>query len=306
MQTSIPSASSVKDIEEAFSFAEQNLFAPLHYPESFDSSRLTELIQQLKPDTRKAVQKRVAVAEKRLERYLAEVERTKTLYQAPLTVCSNDKEMRDEDMRVEDASEEDQKGEYIKDEDAGIIVGLDEVGRGPLAGPVVVGAVVLDPRFYILGINDSKKLSSKKREELAERIQEHALVVVLEQNTNAQIDQKGMSRALRDTFYGALQRVIEQFGEERIKAVCIDGVPLHIHPKEQAYIKGDAKVASIAAASIVAKVARDAYMENVALKYPGYGFESNKGYGSAQHIHAIKERGLTSLHRRSFCTNFVD
>lgn len=306
MHTSILSASSVKDIEEAFSFAEQTLFSSLYYPERFDASALTELVQQFKPDTRKAVQKRVAVAEKRLERYLAEVERTKTLYQAPLVACTKDAGTRDGDTRDKVAGGKDDGAHGVRDEDAGIIVGLDEVGRGPLAGPVVVGAVVLDPRFYILGLNDSKKLSSKKREELAERIQEHALAVVLEQNTNAQIDQKGMSRALRDTFYGALQRVIEQFGEERIKAVCIDGVPLHIHPNEQAYIKGDAKVASIAAASIVAKVARDAYMEKVALKYPGYGFESNKGYGSAQHIHAIKERGLTSVHRRSFCTNFVD
>ncbi len=305
MDTKDIKASSVKEIEEAFSLTEESLFAPLYYPQRFDAAPLMALIGAAQEDPRKAVLKRAETAQKRLYRYLEEVERTRKLYEEDGAAGTDLGAVGGPLANAAKSSgAETAEGRAVAD-GAGVVVGLDEVGRGPLAGPVVIGAVVLDTSFYILGLNDSKKLSPKKREELAAIIHSHAKAVILEQNTAQQIDEKGIGRAVRDAFFGAVQRIEDRFGAEKIARVCIDGLPLHIHPNECAFVKGDNKIASIAAASIVAKVARDKYMKELAASYPAYGFEKNKGYGSAEHIAAIKAVGLSDVHRKSFCSHFV-
>ncbi len=183
---------------------------------------------------------------------------------------------------------------------ARVVVGLDEVGRGPLAGPLTVAAVVLPDEPQIAGLDDSKKLSPKRREELAAQIGQTARAIGLCHIEPARIDADGMASCLRAAFAGALA----QCGVEP-DAVLVDGNPLHIHPNERNVVKGDGKVACIAAASIYAKVARDALMLELAERYPGYGFERNKGYGTAEHIEAIRARGPSPAHRMSFLGNIL-
>lgn len=184
---------------------------------------------------------------------------------------------------------------------SGIIVGLDEVGRGSVAGPLTVCAVALpaEPRIY--GINDSKQLTPATRTALASRIRALATAIGICHIAPEHIDEVGMARAIREAMLGAL----EDTGIEP-DAVLIDGNPLHIHPLEKTIVKGDAKIACIAAASIVAKVTRDEMMVNFDAQYPGYGFATSKGYASAEHIAAIKENGLTPIHRTTFCQNFLE
>ena len=182
----------------------------------------------------------------------------------------------------------------------GLSVGVDEVGRGPLAGPLVVGAVVLPREPMVWGIDDSKRLSPAVRERLDARIREVALAVSLAWVPAADIDAFGMSACLRR----AMGEAVSACGVEP-DAVLIDGNPIHAHPRERCVVGGDGKVATIACASIVAKVARDRRMVELDAAYPGYGFASNKGYGSASHIAAIRSLGLTPEHRVSFCGRFV-
>lgn len=182
----------------------------------------------------------------------------------------------------------------------GLSVGVDEVGRGPLAGPLVVGAVVLPREPMVWGIDDSKRLSPAVRERLDARIREVALAVSLAWVPAADIDAFGMSACLRR----AMGEAVSACGVEP-DAVLIDGNPIHAHPRERCVVGGDGRVASIACASIVAKVARDRRMVELDAAYPGYGFASNKGYGSASHIAAIRSLGLTPEHRVSFCGRFV-
>lgn len=177
----------------------------------------------------------------------------------------------------------------------GVAAGLDEVGRGPLAGPLTVAAVVLPPEPQIVGLDDSKKISPKRREELALQIMDTALAFGIAHIEPAEIDACGMAASLRVCMLRALKAC-----ELEPDCVLIDGNPLNIHPREHSVVKGDGKVACIAAASILAKVTRDHIMEAYALRYPAYGFESNKGYGSAAHIAAIREHGPCPLHRMSF------
>ncbi len=190
---------------------------------------------------------------------------------------------------------------YELGEGAETIVGLDEVGRGPIAGPLTVAAVVLPEQPRIWGINDSKKLTPKKREELAAEILEHACAVGIAHIQPAEIDACGMAASLRV----AMRRAIEDTGVDP-SCVLIDGVPLNIHPAETAVVHGDARVACIAAASIVAKVTRDAIMVAADELYPGYHFAASKGYASAEHIAAIRELGLSPFHRASFCQNILN
>ena len=178
---------------------------------------------------------------------------------------------------------------------AGAIVGLDEVGRGPLAGPLTCAAVILPDEPQIIGLDDSKKISPKRREELALKILDTALAVGIALVQPDESDACGMAASLRV----CMTRALEGCGIQP-DCVLLDGNPLHIHPKEINLVKGDAKVACISAASIVAKVTRDKIMEGFAAEYPAYGFESNKGYGSAAHIAAIKEHGPCPIHRMSF------
>lgn len=183
----------------------------------------------------------------------------------------------------------------------GIALGVDEVGRGAIAGPLTVCAVALPEEPIIWGLNDSKQLTPTKREELAIQIAEHALAIGIAHIEPASIDAVGMGVAIRM----GMAQAIENTGIEP-DAVLIDGNPVHVHPREKTLVKGDARIACIAAASIVAKVTRDAMMVAYARDYPGYHWETCKGYGSKEHVDAIREKGLTPLHRVSFCGNFVE
>ncbi|MDC7295153.1 MULTISPECIES: ribonuclease HII [unclassified Butyrivibrio] len=186
--------------------------------------------------------------------------------------------------------------------DYGLLCGIDEVGRGPLAGPVYAAAVILPKDCDILYLNDSKKLSEKKREELYDVIMEKAVAVGIGSNEAERIDEINILQAT----YEAMTKAVNSLNPKP-DALLIDAV--HIPQLEQykqvSIIKGDAKSVSIAAASIVAKVTRDRLMKEYALKYPQYGFDSNKGYGSADHIAALKKYGPCPIHRRSFIGNFV-
>ncbi len=183
------------------------------------------------------------------------------------------------------------------------VVGLDEVGRGPLAGPLAVGAVVLPREPRIAGLNDSKQVKPADRERIAEEIKQRALAWSVCYVEPADIDAHGMTASLRSAFQKALRNV-EESGTN-IGAVLLDGNPLHMDPREINVVKGDGKCASIAAASIVAKVERDALMCRYAEQYPEYGFDACKGYASPAHIDAIKRYGLCPIHRVSFCHAFV-
>ncbi|MDR1016625.1 MAG: ribonuclease HII [Coriobacteriales bacterium] len=184
------------------------------------------------------------------------------------------------------------------------VIGLDEVGRGPLAGPLCVAAVMLPDGALIEGLNDSKKVSPKRRLVLAEQIADLATAIGLAYVAAGDIDRYGIGACLRKCFRGALDQALAGYGGS-CSQVLVDGRPLGIDSREEAVVKGDATIACIAAASIYAKVHRDALMVKYAEEYPEYGFEHNKGYGTAAHIAAIKAHGLTPIHRRSFCGHFI-
>lgn len=189
-----------------------------------------------------------------------------------------------------------------KYESCGLICGIDEAGRGPLAGPVVAGAVILPRDCQILYLNDSKKLTARRRELLYEEIMEKALAVGTGVVSHARIDEINILQAT----YEAMRQAIENLGMAPDillnDAVTIPEVTL----KQVPIIKGDAKSVSIAAASVIAKVTRDRMMVEMDQKYPGYGFASNKGYGSAAHIASIREMGPCEIHRKTFIRNFTD
>lgn len=183
------------------------------------------------------------------------------------------------------------------------ILGLDEAGRGPLAGPLALGAVILPKNRNIEGLNDSKKISEHVREIIAQEIKQYALAWTVQFIEAEQIDSEGMGLSLRKACADAVS-AIENSGIEP-EAILLDGNPLRFDPREISVVKGDSRCASIAAASILAKTERDSLMRQYANSYPEYGFERNKGYASADHIAAIKTYGLCPLHRKSFCTSFV-
>ena len=183
----------------------------------------------------------------------------------------------------------------------GSVCGIDEVGRGPLAGPVVAGAVILPNDCEILYLNDSKKLSEKKREELYEVIMEKALAVSLGVVDETRIDEINILQATYEAMREAIQKL-----EIKPDILLNDAVTIpEVSIKQVPIIKGDTKSISIAAASIVAKVTRDHMMVEYDKVYPGYGFASNKGYGTAAHIEALKKNGPVQIHRRSFIKKFV-
>ncbi len=180
------------------------------------------------------------------------------------------------------------------------ICGVDEVGRGPLAGPVTVCAVIMDLDKIVDGVDDSKKLSEKKREKLFDPIVNAAIAKSVVSLDNEYIDEVNILNATKD----AMKRAIESL-DVRPDVVLVDAVNLDIPYKTHAIIKGDSLSYSIGCASIIAKVTRDGFMKKLDEVYPGYGFASNKGYGSAQHIAAIKEKGPCPVHRRTFIKNFI-
>ena len=183
----------------------------------------------------------------------------------------------------------------------GTLCGIDEVGRGPLAGPVVAGAVILPEDCEILYLNDSKKLSEKKRELLYDEIMEKAIAVGIGAVSPERIDEINILQATYEAMRIAISRLSVRPDLLLNDAVTIPQVDIPQVP----IIKGDAKSVSIAAASIIAKVTRDRMMVQYEDLYPGYEFASNKGYGSARHIAALKEIGPCPIHRRSFIKNFA-
>lgn len=239
-----------------------------------DISNIDVVINQYREDTRSGVVKLIAKYDREKEKLEKERERSY--------------EMR---------SYERQYGEEFY-----AICGIDEVGRGPLAGPVVACAVILPIDEEILYLNDSKQVSEKKREELYDVIMEKAVAVGIGVVPPSVIDDINILQATYEAMRIAINKLEVKPDLLLNDAVTIPGVNV----KQVPIIKGDAKSASIAAASIVAKVTRDRMMVDYDTLFPGYGFASNKGYGSSEHITTLKKVGPTSIHRRTFIGNFIN
>lgn len=184
------------------------------------------------------------------------------------------------------------------------IAGVDEVGRGPLAGPVVAAAVVLPEDFDVLGIDDSKKLSEKRREELFDVILEKAVAWGIGMADHSTIDEINILQATKLAMKDAIADLSGKL--EGIDYVIFDAVKINdLKLPQEAVIKGDSKILAVAAASIVAKVTRDRMMVAYAEEYPGYGFEKNKGYGTKQHYEGIARQGSCPIHRKTFLKNVL-
>ncbi len=187
------------------------------------------------------------------------------------------------------------------------IAGVDEVGRGPLAGPVVTACVVLPEDFDVLGVDDSKKLSEKKREELFDAIRERAIAIGIGIRDNNRIDEINILEATKEAMAEAIENADADLKEKHgkgIEHILIDALTLkNVDIPQTGIVKGDAKSLSIAAASIIAKVTRDRMMVEFAEIYPGYAFEKNKGYGTKAHYDGLHTQGMTPIHRRSFLKN---
>lgn len=238
----------------------------------YPDEKLPEFISSHEEDERAGVKQMVLTAKKRYARLLEEKARIETLKK------------------------------YEKEYDNyTYICGIDEVGRGPLAGPVVAGAVILPKDCQILYINDSKKLSAKKREELYDIIMEEAVATGIGLVGPERIDEINILQATYEAMREAVGKLSHTPDLLLNDAVTIPGLPM----KQVPIIKGDAKSISIGAASIIAKVTRDRLMESYEEIYPQYHFAQNKGYGSKEHIQAIKQYGPAPIHRRSFIKNFL-
>lgn len=186
--------------------------------------------------------------------------------------------------------------EQLYDSGDRIICGIDEAGRGPLAGPVVVASCILPPFLRIKGLNDSKKLTAKKREELYKIIIKEAIEYKIVFVSVEEVDELNIYQATKK---GMLKSVEEL--STKPDHVLIDAMPLNeLEMKHTSIIHGDARCASIAAASIIAKVTRDQYMEKMDLKYPNYGFKKHKGYGTKMHIEALEKYGPCKIHRKTY------
>ncbi|MBO5565504.1 MAG: ribonuclease HII [Lachnospiraceae bacterium] len=189
----------------------------------------------------------------------------------------------------------------ILQEETVYICGVDEAGRGPLAGPVAAAAVILPPEHTIPFLNDSKKLSAAKRDELFDVIREEALAYAVALVDAERIDKINILQATYEAMRSAIAQLPVSPSVILADAVTIPGITIPQVP----IVKGDAKCLSIAAASILAKVTRDRLMEEYDAQYPGYGFAAHKGYGTAAHIEALKAQGPSPIHRRTFLTHFL-
>jgi len=190
---------------------------------------------------------------------------------------------------------------HLRSDDFQLIAGIDEAGRGPLAGPVVAAAVILPADCVILGVDDSKKLSARKREYLAEQIKEQAVAYAYGVIDQLIIDKINILQAT----FCAMIKAVEQLSVKP-DYLLIDGQnTIDLDFSQTAIIDGDAKSVSIAAASILAKTYRDSLMIKVAEYYPQYEFDKHKGYGTSLHIQAIQQYGICPLHRKSFCEKFI-
>jgi ribonuclease HII len=178
--------------------------------------------------------------------------------------------------------------------------GIDEAGRGPLAGPVVAAAVILPEDYMVCRLNDSKKVSEKRREALSDIIKRDAVAYQIASADNEAIDREGILNCVKTIMLECVKGLVPMPGY-----LLIDAVPLDTEISQAGIIKGDSRSVSIAAASILAKVHRDAIMRKYDEEYPEYGFSRNKGYGTSEHIEAIKKLGPVEIHRRSFIKNIV-
>lgn len=230
----------------------------------------------LNKDKRKNVSSLGDKLEKKVQKYISEVDRVKAMYNFDRSF-----------------------GDY------NIVAGVDEVGRGPLAGPIVACAVVLDLydlENIILEINDSKVLSEKKREELSSIIKTKALSYSISELSNKDIDSKGIAYCNNQVFIDACNGL-----KVNPELVLSDGYLIkNFNIDNKFVVKGDKKSASIACASIVAKVYRDNLMKKYNIEYPNYDFDKNVGYGTKTHIDALKSKGITSIHRKTFLSNILD
>ena len=232
---------------------------------------ILEVLSQYKNDDRAGVQKLITSYKNKYKKYQEEL------------------------IRLEKMKEYEKKYNEAK-----YICGIDEVGRGPFAGPVVTSAVILPNDVDILYINDSKKLSQAKREELYEEIKEKAIAISIGVETSEEIDNTNILQATIKAMESSVNKL-----EVRPEVILIDAVTLkNIDIQQEAIIGGDGKSISIAAASIIAKVTRDKMMEAYDKIYPEYKFAKNKGYGTKEHIEALEKYGPTPIHRRSFIKNF--
>ena len=185
--------------------------------------------------------------------------------------------------------------------DLGAVAGIDKAGRGPLAGPVVAAAVILPKDIFLPFLNDSKKVTEKRRDVLFDQIKQEAIAYGIGIASNALIDEINILQAT----YEAMREAISKLSKTP-DILLVDAVHIpDINIKQVGIVKGDAKSVNIAAASILAKVTRDRLMLEYDKIYPEYGFASNKGYGTAKHIEALKAYGACDIHRRSFIGNFV-
>lgn len=242
---------------------------------NYNIADIKNFVNEYSNDSRQGVQKLIDSANKKYDAYISELERIKMI------------------------SEYENK---LRADGYKLIAGVDEVGRGPLAGPVVAACVILKENCNIMGINDSKKLSAKKRDELYDIIMKEAVTVGIGIVDNEVIDELNILQA---TFV-AMRMAISK-SQVAPDHILVDGnfqIPQISLPQKN-IIKGDSKSISIGAASIIAKVTRDRMMIEYSKEYDKYGFETNVGYGSAKHIEAIKKYGLCPIHRKSFTGNFV-
>ena len=238
-------------------------------------SEIKAELENADKDTRKGVLKLVEKYEKQKAAMAEELERLKKMHEF-----------------------EDKYSEYE------YIAGIDEAGRGPLAGPVVAASVILPKDCEILYLNDSKQLSAKRRDELFDEIKQKAIAYGIGIVSQGRIDDINILQATYEAMREAIGRMSEKQNPDLllVDAVHIPDVDI----KQVGIVKGDAKSVSIAAASILAKVTRDRFMVEMDKLYPEYGFASHKGYGSKFHIEAIKKYGASPIHRQTFIKNFVD
>ncbi len=244
-----------------------------------DARELEVLERSFADDPRKGVQEALAQAKARVDAEQAEQDRLAALYGYERAIA--------------------------RKRGARLILGLDEAGRGPIAGPLAIGAVLFPPASMpnLVNLNDSKQLTPEIREELAGKIKQVARAWAVEFIEPAVIDRYGMSHALRTGFSKAIASIDAQ--GPRPDVILLDGNPLKLDAREVNVVKGDSQCASIAAASILAKVARDELMIAADAEYPGYGFAENKGYATPKHIEALKKKGMCPIHRMTFCEHIL-
>lgn len=183
-----------------------------------------------------------------------------------------------------------------------LIAGADEVGRGPLAGPVMAACIVMPAEPLIFGVYDSKKLAASKRQRLSEEICETATAVGFGAAESSEIDEVGIAEATKRAFYRSIEAVVRQLGQNP-DHLFTDSVRLHLDFPVTSMVRADQQAYNVAAASIVAKVRRDAIMKEYAKQYPEYGFDTNSGYGTETHRCALIKYGPSPIHRQSFLRN---